>query len=374
MEKNIVDYFISLVKIDSESRFEKELARKIEKDLIKLGAETNIDDSHEKTGGDVGNLYAFFEGTVPGEPILLCAHMDTVVPGKSVKPIIEQGKIKTDGTTILGSDDKSGIAQIIWGLKTLKEKNIQHKPIEVLFTISEEIGLLGAKNFNYDQIKSKMAFALDIQEIGSFMNVAPSQNALRFIVYGKEAHAGVEPEKGVNAIVLASEAICNCPMGRIDKETTANIGYIKGGTATNIVPNKVEIKGEVRSHNPTKLHSVTSKIIESFNKVMDKYKSRDFQPKLEIFVETEFHQFSLDEDEPVLQLAKKVTEKLGIEYKTLKGGGGSDANVFNQRNIKTVVAGTGMNKIHSVEEYIEVSDLELGAKWIEELIKTYSES
>ena len=257
MKQNVVDYFLELVQIDSESKNEKAVAEKLVEDLQKMGAEITFDRAHEQTGGNVGNLYAYFPGQIAKEPILFCAHMDTVVPGNSVKPQIKADRIVTDGKTVLGADDKSGIAEIIYGIKAIQDSGQAHAPIEALFTISEEIGLLGAKNLDYSLIKSKIGYALDSHEVGALTIGAPSQNSLKFIIHGKKSHAGAAPEEGVNAIQIAAEAITKMPMGRIDEETTCSIGIISGGSATNIVPDEVILKGEVRSHAPQKLKDIT---------------------------------------------------------------------------------------------------------------------
>jgi tripeptide aminopeptidase len=373
--KNIVDYFISLVTIDSESKQEKDVALKIAKDLKELGAEeVKFDNANEKTGGNIGNLYAYFKGDVKKDPILFCAHMDTVIPGKNIKPQIKDGIIFSDGTTVLGSDDKSGIAEIFWAIKTLKENNEKLPPIEVLFTISEEIGLLGAKYLDYSMIKSKFGYAFDSHRIGEIVLGAPYQNSMEYIVYGKESHAGAAPELGINAIKLSAEAITKMPLGRIDEETTSNVGIIEGGRATNIVPPKVVMKAEARSRNLDKLNDVTEKMSKALLETAEKYVLGEHKARVEIKVEREYDAFIISEDDPAVVLAKKAAEKLNIEFTSAVGGGGSDANIFNSKGVKMLIAGSGMNKVHTKEEYIPIEDLENGAKWIMEIIKLYAES
>ena len=367
-----MNYFLSLVKIDSESKEELYMATKLKEDLIALGAQVSFDNANEKTGGNCGNLYAYFPGKIDKEPLLFCAHMDTVVPGKEIKPKIENGIITSDGTTILGADDKSGIAEFIEAVRELKEQNIAHAPIEALFTISEEIGLLGAKYLDYSLIKSKIGYALDSHKVGNITIGAPSQNSMKYVVIGKEAHAGAEPENGVNAIKIAAEAIAKMPLGRIDEETTANIGIISGGKATNIVPNQVVMHGEARSHSQDKLKKVTTQMSEILEETAAKYKLGDFQAKVEIEVREEYQAFHLNENENVVQLAKRAAEKIGLEFETSVGGGGSDANIFNRHGLKIAVAGTGMNRVHTVQEFILTKDLENGKNWVKSIIKEYS--
>jgi len=372
MEKTVIDYFINLIQIDSEAKFEKATAEKLVKDLEELGAIVKFDNAHEKTGGNVGNLYAYFPGKIEKKPILFCAHMDTVKPGNGIKPQIKDGRIITDGTTILGADDKSGIAEIFWAIKELRETGEDTAPVEALFTISEEIGLLGAKYLDYSMIKSEIGYALDTHKVGEISIAAPAANRIKYIVRGKKAHAGAAPEKGINAIRIASEAIAAMPMGRIDAETTCNVGSISGGDATNIVPNEVLIKAEVRSHNPQKLQEITDKMTGALQDAAARYEIGDFKASVEIDLNHEYQSFRLSEDDEVVQLARKASENLGLPYKGEISGGGSDVNVFNQNGLKMAVAGTGMDKVHTVNECIEISELENGVKWVKEIIRLHS--
>ena len=372
MKETLIDYFISLIKIDSESKNEKAVALKIAEDLRSLGAEISFDNTHEKTGGNIGNLYGYFPGNINKKPIIFCAHMDTVVPGNGIKPQIVDDRITTDGTTILGADDKSGIAEIIWAIKEINEAKEDHAPIEVLFTISEEIGLLGAKLVDLSNIKSEFGYALDSHVIGHVVTGAPSQNSMQFTIHGKESHAGAAPEFGVSAIQIASEAISKMKLGRIDEETTCNIGVITGGTATNIIPKEVILKAEVRSHNKDKLQKVTNEIKQILIDTAAKYKLGDFQASVESMIQTEYPAFVIGNDDPCIQLAKKATENIGLPFKSGISGGGSDANIFNFKGMKMAVVGSGMKDVHTVNEYIKLVDLENGVKWVKEVIREYS--
>jgi len=374
MEKNVIDYFISLVQIDSESRDEAEIAQKIRVDLENLGAEVQTDEAYHKTRGNAGNIYAFFPGNIKKKPILFCAHLDTVIPGKSIKPVIGEDRITSDGSTILGGDDKSGIAEIIWAIKEIKTNRIEHAPLEILFTVSEEIGLLGAKYFNYTKLKSEFGYAFDGHRVGELTIAAPSQNSIELIIPGKEAHAGVEPEKGINAIKLAAEAITKMPSGRIDPETTCNIGIISGGKATNIVPNKVMIKAEARSHDEVKLTSISDKIVEVAKSVIKSTGSQDLVDKFKSIQINEYKSFKFSKKTDVVELGLKAARNIGLEPNTSTGGGGSDANIINQNNLRVVIAGSGMSNVHTVDEYILKSELEKGTRWIKEMIMLYSNS
>ena len=374
MQQNIIEYFQELVRIDSESRNERAIADKIKADLSSLGFRVEEDKCGEQTGGNAGNIYAFLPGKTELPPILLCAHIDTVRPGNGIQPEVNNGRITSATATILGADDKSGVAEIIYGIKDLISTGYNYPPIEILFTVCEEIGLLGARYFDKSKLKSKIGYAFDSEDIGEFMIGAPSQNTIKVKIFGKEAHAGVEPEKGINAIRIASEAIASIPIGRIDFETTANIGIISGGTATNIVPNLVEVKGEARSHNEAKLAQVTNDIVSAFEKAAARHKLENIEAKVEIDVKNEYKSFYMDESHQVVKVARRALQQLGIEPGFVKGGGGSDANIINAEGVDMVIAGTGMHGYHTVDENILIDDLVAGANTVKEIIKAYTEA
>jgi tripeptide aminopeptidase len=369
MKSSIIEYFIELISIDSESKHEKAVAMQLKQDLLELGAEVTFDAANAKTGGEVGNLHAFIPGTLDVEPILFCAHMDTVTPGNGVQPHFDGEQIITDGTTVLGGDDKSGIAQIIWAVKELQDAGEAHGPVEILFTISEEIGLLGAKHLDYSLIQSKIGYALDGHTVGSLVVGAPSQNSMKFTIKGKEAHAGVEPEKGVSAIQIAARAIDNMQLGRIDEETTCSVGIITGGAATNIIPNEVVLKCEARSHDFEKLTAATTAMKAALEQAVKDFTTADFTPLLICEIATEYKNFRFDETADVVQLGKMASEAIQLPFHAVVGGGGSDANIFNQNGLQMVIAGTGMDKVHTVHETINTNDLINGARWVKEVIR-----
>ncbi len=375
MQKDIVSYFLELIAIDSESQNERAMIDRLKQDLQDLGAEVVIEDGCQSlSSGNAGNLYAYFPGKIEKAPILLCAHVDTVTPGNGIKARIEEGRIVTDGTTILGGDDKSGVAEIIMGIKQIKDSGQDHAPIEVIFTVSEEIGLLGAKCFDKSKLKSAFGYAFDTHQVGELVIGAPSQNTFCITILGKEAHAGVEPEKGLNAIRIASEAISAMPLGRIDFETTSNVGNICGGSATNIVPNRVVLKGEARSHNAAKLQQVCADIRHAVESTVARYNLEHAQADFEMKLENEYHAFMVEESHPSVRLAIDALRSLDIPYTVGKGGGGSDANIFNAAGIPTIIVGTGMNKVHTVAEDILVSQLLRGQDFVVEMLRHYAEN
>src|ERR671933_4270 len=271
-QERIKNLLLELVQIDSVSRKERDVAERIKRYCEEMGAEVEIDDAGSKVGGNSGNVIARFPGTIPdAEPIMMSAHMDTVVPGEGVKPIIVGDIIRTDGTTVLGGDDKSGCAVIIETIRCLKEQNIPHTDIEAIFSICEEVGLLGAKNVDVSRIRSKYGIVFDSDDPGFLFTKGPSANHLEFKVYGLEAHAGVAPEQGISAIKIAADAIAAMKLGRIDEETTANIGVIRGGEATNIITNFVLLKGEARSLDDAKLEEQTRHMVRCLEEAAAKY-------------------------------------------------------------------------------------------------------
>ncbi|NOH16042.1 M20/M25/M40 family metallo-hydrolase [Clostridium cochlearium] len=363
-EERLLDKFLGYVQIDSESLNEKEMMETLIRDMKELGMEVSTDNTGEKVGSNGTSVYGYLKGDLDIEPILFSCHMDTVTPGIGVKPVIKDGVIYSSGDTILGGDDKSGIASVLEAIKTIKENNTPHGPIEVVFTICEEIGLKGSKNADYSKIKSKKAFILDSGgDVGKVIIKAPAQDKINVKVNGKAAHAGVAPEEGISAIQVAAEAISNMKLLRIDEETTANVGIIEGGKATNIVCPEVEIKAEARSINKDKLKKQTEHMVECFNKAAEK-----FGVTVDIDVTHSYDPVNLDVEDETVQIVKKVCEEIGVNFQPAASGGGSDANVFNGNGIKAVNLATGMAKVHTTEEYITIENLNNTAKLVYQIM------
>jgi tripeptide aminopeptidase len=374
--ERLMDTFRFLVQIDSVSRQEGELAKELKKNLESIGADIFIDNAGEKTGSNTGNLIAKFRGAEKIPPLLLNAHMDTVEPGRGIVPVLKDGVFTSDGTTILGADDKSAIAVLLEVMTVLKENNIPYGPIEMVLTICEEIGLMGAKHLDMSLITAKYGYALDATDTEGIITHAPSANKIEFKVHGRDAHAGAAPEKGINAIHLASKAIASLQLGRIDKETTCNIGIINGGIATNIIPNLVTVKGEVRSHNDEKLKKVTGDIIASFENAVKNYGqvSPDGLPRIDVAVEDDFSRTDIPADHPVVALAQKAAANLGRNMVTKITGGGADANIFYAKGIITGVIGTGMRDMHTVRESVKVDDMVKTGELLLEIIKLHTQN
>ncbi|HIJ57939.1 MAG TPA: M20/M25/M40 family metallo-hydrolase [Deltaproteobacteria bacterium] len=373
--ERLATLFKSLVEIDSVSGNERAIANKVRKIADSLGAVCHVDDSEKRTGSDTGNLILKFKGNRPLEPLLLSAHMDTVEPGCSVKPVFKDGVFTSDGTTILGADDKSAIAIILEVIRVLVEKELPCCPLEFVLTTCEEIGLQGAKNLDFSLITAKKGYVLDTSDIGIIVNQAPAANRIELKVFGKDAHAGVAPEQGINAIVLASKAIAGLKLGRIDHETTCNIGVINGGVAINIVPKMVSIQGEVRSHDNDKLDRITENIVSAFQRVVDGWQGNGEPselPRLEYKIEKDFPLTRIPKDHPVILIAQQAASNLGRSIKTKSTGGGADANIFFEQGIVAGVIGTGMQNMHSVRESIKLDDMVQTAELLMEIVRLHS--
>ncbi|MGH7806371.1 MAG: M20/M25/M40 family metallo-hydrolase, partial [Candidatus Binatia bacterium] len=332
------------------------------------------DDAGAKVGGDTGNLIAQFAGTNPdAAPLLLAAHMDTVVPGEGVKPIVEGDLIRSDGTTVLGGDDKSGVAIICEILRVLRDRKIAHGPIDAVFTICEEKGLSGAKHLDLSKVRAQTGVVLDSDSPGFLFTRAPGANGLRIRVHGLEAHAGMAPEKGMSAIQIAGEAIAGMQLGLIDDETTANLGLIRGGSAVNIVPNFVEIFGEVRSHREDKLAAQTDHIRRRFEDAVASHSitvdGRTHHASLEFEVERQYEAMNVADEARIVQLVVGAGRNLGHGVTVTGMGGGCDANVLNRRGLVVANLGTGMRDIHTVHEWLDVNDMVLSAEILLETVR-----
>ena len=367
--------FIKLLTIDSPSGKEGNLARYLSSVLKDIGLSVRFDSANRATGGDTGNLIASLPGDNTRSPIMLNAHLDTIESTEGSTPLIKGDIIKSDGNSILGADDKSGIACIVEALRVVIEDDLPHPPIEVVFTVCEENGLLGAKNLDYSVIKAKMGYALDTGSPFAVVVGAPYHNGITVKVFGREAHAGADPSKGINAIKVAADAISKIDTGQIDEETTVNIGIIRGGTATNIVPGFVEVKAEVRSHNEEKLERKTKEIVSEFKKscglFSNEIDSKPVTPEVRYEITREYNAFRIDEEKEIVKGLFKAASGFNIQLKARLGGGGSDANIFNEKGITTVLLGTGMKDVHTKSEYINIEDMVICTKL---LINTISSS
>jgi tripeptide aminopeptidase len=348
-DDRLIQTFLDLVRIDSPSNHEAEIGQDLQARLQVLGFATEMD----KVGNLVGR-----QADGQGDWLLLSTHMDTVGTDRGITPVLRDGVIYSDGTTILGADDKSGVAAVLEVLTVLREQDLPHPPLEVVVSVGEELGLYGARQLDTGQLKSRHGIVLDAGgPVGHFVISAPSQDNLRFTIHGVSAHAGSEPEKGINAIRVAAEAIAAMPLGRIDAETTCNVGIIEGGTARNIVPHRVKIIGEARSRDNAKLAALTASIVKVFEDAADRY-----GVGLEADVNRTYSTYRLEASEPIVQAVTGAARDLGHEVKLRASGGGTDGNIYTAAGIPCVVISTGMADVHTPNEHIAIADMVASAE------------
>ncbi len=355
--------FTELCEISSPSRLEGNISTYLKEKFTELGADSIYEDgSAAKTGSESGNLIIRFDGNLPDqEGLFFSCHMDTVEPAAGVE-VVRTGDIFTSkGDTVLGGDDKSGIAGIIELLSLLNENNISHPMIEVIITTCEEIGLLGAKYLEYDRVWTKYGYALDSTGIDQVIIGAPAANKINIEINGLSAHAGLCPEAGINALALAAKALNTIRLGRLDEESTCNFGLIQGGVATNIVPEQVFLKGEVRSHSAEKLVRYTDEIISIFNQTIANWQEESTtsnqRPTVKVEIHDDYPLLSIALDTPVVRRIQNGSEIAGQTLQYIIAGGGSDANILCGYGLPTAIVATGMDKVHTLEEQIDLNDL-----------------
>ena len=339
----LVEMFSEMVQIDSESGEEERFINYLKDWLEKeLGARPRLD--------SYGNLICRIDAKAStAEPLMLAAHADTVKPGRGITPVVEEGIIRSQGETILGADDKAGIAEIFAAVRTA----VKHPPLEIVITRSEEVGLLGAKNLDYSMLSAKRGFLLDSDVLDTVVIGGPSHFLIDVNITGKAAHAGMEPEKGISAIRTAALAIAKFPEGRIDEETTCNVGIIQGGTIRNGIPEKTTLKAECRSLDHEKAVRLKETIKDAF-----KSAARETGAHVEIDVDLASRAIQLSEDAPTVELTKAVFGSLGLQPKARVITGGTDASIYNEHGIETVVLGIGVKNEHSKDEQIAIEDME----------------
>jgi len=381
--QRLADTFMSLIRIDSPSREEGAVARWIKKNFEAFrDCSARFDNSMESTGSQCGNLIIHINGDLDARPLFFNAHMDTVEPGRGIVPLFDGTVFRTDGTTVLGSDDKAAIAILFEVVRCLREQQVSHGPIDIVLTVCEEIGLLGAKSLDTSLLRAQAGYALDTTDPDTVINRAPEAVRLSIDVTGRAAHAGINPEEGINAIQVAARALAEIPLGRIDHETTANIGTIHGGKATNIVPEMVRIEGEVRSHDHAMLKKIQDTISGAFIRAADGYRreiktdhTRHHSSPSLPFVQTEvLHDYpamAVPEEHLLTRTAIRAAEAAGRKLRVETTGGGSDANILNSKGLDTLILGIGMQNVHTTGEFILLEDMVRTAELTAAIILTW---
>lgn len=344
--ERLVQTFLDLVQIDNPSGHEEEVARYCRGRLEALGLPIQTD--------KMGNIIARRAGVVPGETIMINAHMDSVQPCIGIKPVIDADgqTIRSDGSTILGADDRAGVAAILEAMQVIVEQSLPHPPLEVVLTVQEETGLTGSKGLDYALVTATSALVLDhTGKARSIVVGAPFQDGIKVKVHGKMAHAGVEPEKGMSAIRIAAEAIAAMPLGRIDSETTANIGIIKGGVATNIVAGLVEIDAEARSRDEAKLNAQVAAMRGAFEEAAQRLGGQ-----VEFTAFRKYPGFKAV-DSKLLRKLQTILQGMGQTPVLEETGGGSDTNIFRSRGIDALAFGMGAYGAHTLQEHLNVPEM-----------------
>jgi tripeptide aminopeptidase len=356
-EQRLVETFLELVQIDSPAGDEQQIAERVAEKLRALGAQVHIDALY--------NVSAFLPGRGVKQgtkPLFLNAHTDNVAPARGIKPIVAGGQIASDGTTVLGADDLAGVAAILEGVTALVESDKKFVPLEIAITSQEELGLVGAKGLDLQNFTAKEGVVLDSGgPVGAIILASPTHNLLEITIKGKASHSA-RPEGSINALKIAAQAIAKTKLGRLDRDSTANFGIVRAGHSRNVVPDKAEIVGEVRSRNARKLDKHTRGIRQIFEKTV-----RDTGAKLEFRVTRAYNRYEFKKSDRVVRRVAKALKHIGRAPRFEMTMGGSDANIWNAKGIKTVVVSVGYEKIHTTDEYLPIAELVKAAELVEAL-------
>jgi tripeptide aminopeptidase len=351
----VVDLFTELAALPSPPGSERAVADVVARYLRDLGLSVEEDDAGSKVGSTMGNLYCRVEPTHgAGTPIFLCAHLDTVPPEGPIEPVIEDGVVRNAGGTILGADNKSAVAAMLEGTRRILAENRPHAGIELLFTPKEEVGLLGAAAFDHERLQARVGYVYDqAAPIGDVILGAPYSQAMEVRFHGRAAHSGMYPEEGRSAIAAAARAIADLRLGRVDDDTTANVGIIHGGTAGNIIPEWCTLDAEARSHDERKLMDLVQEMLDAFA-----FAAGLEDCELETKVSKSYRGYRFKRDDRVVRIAHAALERTGYSPKYGLSGGAADANIFNERGLACLNLANGMQDIHTPDERIAVEDLE----------------
>jgi tripeptide aminopeptidase len=352
---DLLPLFVELCSIASPSGHERQAADRVLAYADGLGLEAVEDDTGSRIGGDTGNILLRAEPTVDsGEPIFLCAHLDTVQPEDEIRPVIEDGFVRNETHTILGADNKAAVVVMLDALRIILAEGRPHAGVELLFTPQEETGCDGAKAFDTSALVAKRGFVFDhAAPIGHIVRRAPFQGTIDAVFQGRKAHAGIAPEEGRSAIAAAAKAIAELRLGRIDDETTSNVGLISGGTGRNVVPDRCELAAEARSLNEKTLTDLVGEMVDSIG-----FAASLAECEVEISLGNKYSGYSFSPDDPLVAHGEHALRAAGFEPQLVDCGGGADANVFNVVGVPCLNLANGMAKIHSPDEEISVADIE----------------
>jgi tripeptide aminopeptidase len=354
MPTEVVDLFTELAALPSPPGDERAVADAVIRYLKDLGLEVDEDDAGAVVGSTMGNVYCRVEPTDSGCPLFLCAHLDTVPPEGPIEPVVEDGVVRNAAETILGADNKSAVAAMLEGVRRVLAENRPHGGIELLFTPKEEVGLLGAAAFDQQRLHARIGYVYDqAAPIGEIILGAPYSRAMQVRFHGRAAHSGMYPEEGRSAIAAAARAISDLRLGRVDEETTANVGIIQGGTAGNIIPEWCALDAEARSHDEAKLEGLVQEMVDTFS-----FAAGLEDCEVETRISKSYRGYRFKQDDAVVQIAHVALERSGYTPSYALSGGAADANIFNERGLACLNLANGMQDIHTPDERIAVEDLE----------------
>jgi tripeptide aminopeptidase len=351
---DVVELFTDLAALPSPPGEEREVADRVSLYLRELGLDVDEDDAGPKVGSTMGNLFCRLEPTNGGVPIFLCAHLDTVPPEGPIEPVLVDGVVTNERETILGADNKAAVAAMLDATRRVLEEGRPHAGLELVFTPKEEVGLLGAAAFDHTRLAARLGYVYDqAAPIGEVILGAPFSQSMEVRFHGRASHSGMYPEEGRSAIAAAARAIADLRLGRIDEETTANVGVIEGGTAGNIVPEWCTFLAEARSHDERKLADLVQEMLDAIT-----FAAGVVECDVETTVQKSYRGYRFRRDDLAVRLAAAALERSGFAPSYALSGGAADANVFNERGVPCVNLANGMTSIHTPDESIAVSDLE----------------
>jgi tripeptide aminopeptidase len=369
-EGRVVDTFLELVRINGPSRHERLVADDLVRRLEALGFTVRFDTAGEALGGECGNLIARLEGTDPRLPgMFFSTHMDTVLPTEGVRPVIRDGEIYSDGTTILGADDRAALTAYLEGIRAVKESGLAHGDIELLLTVCEQPGLLGAREMDYSLVTTRFGYVFDSSgDVGQIICRGPYSSRIHWTVEGKAAHLGLAADEGINAIQIAGAAVASMPLGRIDGGTVANIGIIEGGELASIIPDRVTMTGEVRSFEEARLAEQIGVMRSAVSEAADRFGGRSNSE-----VEPKYAGYRFSREDRIIAIAEQAAHAIGVEPYFTETLGGGDTNVFLANGLTVVTLGNGFRDIHSFREHISVKNLVNAARYVVSLVSTFAE-
>lgn len=352
--ERLQELFLELAKINAPSTKEQLVADYLIKALPELGFTLEFDEAHKNFDGEVGNLIAWHEGTDPSiPPLFFSTHMDTVLPTEGLKPVIKDGVIHSDGTTILGADDRAALAAYLEAMRAIIEGGIPHGPIEFILTVNEQPGLVGARYMDYSKAKSKTGYIFDSSgDVGQIILKGPYSSRIWMEVEGNAAHIALNAEEGNSAFLIAAEGLTNMKLGAIDEETLANIGIIKGGELTSIIPGSVTVAGEVRSFSKEKLDQQLNSMAEAMKQAAEKKGG-----KVHVTIEKKYSGFDIPSEDILVKTVEEAAKNIQVKPYLTETLGGADTNVLNENGLTCLTLGLGFQNIHSFRECISIENL-----------------